>query len=310
MSEIGAPPGADPRRWQVLVATARGAAHESAGRPLQDAAATVGDLWRDGEALVVAVADGHGHPRHARSGTGAALAVEVAAAVTSGHGRLLSSAVSAPRACAAARDGVVPGVIAAWHRAVAGHVAEHPLGLEETRWLRPGEDAAVAYGTTLLLAALAPPWLVLCQIGDGDIVVVDSAGTAQAPVPGDDRLDGWRTTSLCQPDALESFRCAALHLDGEQVAAVLLATDGFGNAQGAKPWHQPVGADLLSFTRRHGIEWMRGQLPGWAARCASADGSSDDTAIALVLRDDPLPAATAPADQAGVPAHQTGVDRA
>lgn len=296
MSESPAPAYPAPSRWHVLAATARGAAHESAGRPLQDAVATVGDPSRPGDAFVVAVADGHGHPRHARSGTGAALAVEKAGEVARGRAPLLASAGGGPAACAVARAEMIPAVIAAWHAAVAEHLAAYPLDDGETRWLRPGEDAAVAYGTTLLLAVVAPPWLVLCQIGDGDIVVADTAAAAWAPVPGDDRLDGRRTTSLCQPDALNSFRCAALDLGREQVAAVLLATDGFGNAQVADSWYQPVGADLVGLARRHGIDWMREQLPGWAARCASAEGSADDTAMAVLLRDEGSQATTAPSE--------------
>jgi hypothetical protein len=64
---------------------------------------------------------------------------------------------------------------------------------------------------------------------------------------------------------------------------VLLATDGFGNAQTAEPWYPSFGADLLRLGRQHGLDWVRAQLPGWVARCASAEGSGDDAAAALLL---------------------------
>ena len=60
--------------WQVITGSARGAAHRVSGLPNQDAVAS-----QDGPgAVVVAVADGHGHIRHFRSADGAALAVDVA----------------------------------------------------------------------------------------------------------------------------------------------------------------------------------------------------------------------------------------
>jgi hypothetical protein len=159
----------------------------------------------------------------------------------------------------------------------------------------------VPYGSTLLLAVLVSPWLLLCQIGDGDIVVVGPDGAATAPVPGDPLLDGQRTTSLCQPDAADVFRMAVLDLRRGPVAAVLLATDGFGNAQTAEPWYPLFGADLLRLARQHGPEWVRAQVPAWVARCASAEGSGDDAGAALIIRVDPGGRPPGPPDRRSAP---------
>jgi hypothetical protein len=61
--------------WIALTASQRGAAHDASGLPNQDAvqAQSAGP-----HALIAAVADGHGHYRHFRSASGAALAVAVA----------------------------------------------------------------------------------------------------------------------------------------------------------------------------------------------------------------------------------------
>lgn len=290
LAETGTAPGTLLPRWQVLTATARGAAHQAAGRPLQDAVACYGDPSRPTDVLAVSVADGHGHPRHGRSAIGAELAVEVAGAVGREQGHLLAGEGTPEGVCAVARTALIPAIAEGWRGAVADHASAHPLDPGEERWLRPGEAAAVAYGTTLLLAVVAFPWLALCQIGDGDIVVMDPGGSADRPVPPDARLDGRRTTSLCQTDAEGSFRCAALALTGARIAAVLLATDGFGNSHGAGSWPQAVGLDVVTLTRDRGVAWMREHLPEWAARCASAGGSGDDTAVALLLSDELLAA--------------------
>ncbi len=271
--------------WEVLVATARGATHESDDLPIQDAAGFVGELSSWDSAVVLAVADGHGDERHFRSARGSELAVDVAEAV----GVELSSRL---RGCTQAADvhveavtAVVPTMTKRWTEAVLTDAAVNPLSDHERR-LATANDASIPYGTTLLTAILVHPWLVLCQIGDGDIVMVDMDATCHRPIPDDPRLDGQRTTSMCQPDASSAFRVAVLDTRLSRPGMLLLATDGFGNAQTANPWQEVVGLDLLRFARDRGIEWVRDQLPIWAARCASSEGSGDDTSVILMFRSD------------------------
>jgi Protein phosphatase 2C len=275
-----APPAKDASRdWQVCTAVVRGAAHELAGLPLQDAAGT--REIRGG--LALAVADGHGNERHFRSARGAELAVEAGLGAAAALAGRLAASPRAARLTALARAELVPAMLRRWRQAVQDDLAERPLAARDLLLVRRDDPVTVPYGSTLLLAVVSWPWLLLAQIGDGDIVVAGPDGTAAVPVPGDPQLDGLRTTSLCQPDAADSFRLAAVPLAGRAVAAVLLATDGFGNAQTAEPWYPPFCADLVRLGQQHGPDWLRAQLPGWVARCASAEGSGDDAAAALLL---------------------------
>ena len=57
-------------RWAVTSASQIGSVHLRDHRPLQDSSLT----WADGDAAVIAVADGHGHHLHFRSDVGADLA--------------------------------------------------------------------------------------------------------------------------------------------------------------------------------------------------------------------------------------------
>lgn len=267
------------RDWQVCTAVARGAAHELTGLPLQDA---VGSREVRG-GLALAVADGHGNRRHFRSARGAELAVEAGLGAAAALAGRLAASPRAASLTARARAELVPAVLRQWQQRVQADLAERPLAAGDQRLVRRDDLVTVPYGSTLLLALASWPWLLLAQIGDGDIVVVGPDGTATVPVPGDPQLDGLRTTSLCQPDAAGSFRLATVPLAGRSVAAVLLASDGFGNAQTAQPWYPPFGADLVRLGQSHGLDWLRAQLPGWVARCASAEGSGDDAAAALLL---------------------------
>ena len=175
-------------------------------------------------------------------------------------------------------------VVADWRSAVADQLEARPYTVEERFILdRSADTPLIPYGSTLLVAVITARWLVCAQIGDGDMLAVRPDGGSFSPVAGDDRLDGRRTTSLCQPDALASFRTGAHDLRQVPLAALLLATDGYGNAQADEPWQPSVGRDLAELAACHDRHWFGQEVPGWAQRCASAEGSGDDATIALLL---------------------------
>jgi len=274
-----------PGTWQVLTTTERGAAHRASGVPNQDAVAAF-SIGPGG--AVAAVADGHGHSRHFRSARGAQLAVTVASRAAHDLALRLGSLRTLAQAEEEMRGILVPGIVRQWRTAVLEDVAADPFSRVEDA-VRGRDDATIAYGSTLLLAIAWRAWLLLTQIGDGDIVGIRPDGTAQSPVPGDPRLDGRHTTSLCTPGAENSFRVGVVDTSRSALLGVLMATDGYGNAQVARDWEAAVSADLAGLIATRPRQWLASQLPAWAAKCASLDGSADDTTIALVLAADATP---------------------
>jgi hypothetical protein len=266
--------------WQVITASARGSAHRASGAPNQDAAAS-----QDGPGgVVAAIADGHGHIRHFRSADGAALAVEIACQVASRATAGLAADAAGDEEAALAGQEVARAALDGWRSAVADQLGVRPYTKEERFVLSLADDSPlIPYGSTLLVAVITGRWLVCAQIGDGDMLAVRPDGSVFSPVAGDDRLDGRRTTSLCQPDALASFRTSAHDLSQVPLAALLLATDGYGNAQADEPWQPSVARDLAALAASHDRRWFEQEVPGWAQRCASSDGSGDDATIALLL---------------------------
>jgi hypothetical protein len=266
--------------WLALTASQLGAAHRAAALPNQDAVAAqqIGP-----GALVVAVADGHGHRRHFRSARGSRLAVAVACEAARELIARLDGFETAGQIQSEALRKLVPAITGRWRDAVREDVAADPFTDREEAVRAVGDDTLIAYGSTLLLAIARRRWLILVQIGDGDIVGIQPDGRPLLVVPDDPSLDGRRTTSLCGPRAEDDFRAAVV--DGRTTAllGVLLATDGYGNAQVADPWTEAVCADLAELISDRPPEWLAGQLPLWASRCASPDGSADDTTIALLI---------------------------
>jgi hypothetical protein len=269
-----------PGRWLALTATQRGAAHHPNGLPNPDAV-VVHEIQPDG--LVAAVADGHGHHRHFRSARGSALAVAIAGQAAAELAARLDDFEAAGQIESDVLSTLVPAITGRWRAAARDDLAEDPFTIAEEEARAFGDDALIAYGTTLLLAITWRNWLVLTQIGDGDIVCIRPDGRALLPVPGDPSLDGRQTTSLCGPRAEQEFRAAAVNTAITPLLGVLLATDGYGNAQVAQPWPDAVSSDLAELIGDCEPEWLAEQLPLWASRCASSDGSTDDTTIALLI---------------------------
>jgi hypothetical protein len=268
--------------WHLVTGTARGRSHLARDRPSEDAVAHRQLAAIGG--IVVAVADGHGHDRHFRSAAGSAFAVQVACQVADDLATESGRFRRRPTPAARVAEKLPSAVLGAWRAAVAKDVSAHPFREHEQAALDVDEDGPeVPYGSTLLVAMITTSWLVCAQIGDGDLVAVEPGGGYSCPVPGDAALDGLRTTSLCQPSALDSFRTGVRDLTAEPLAALLLATDGYGNSQAADPWQPDWARDMAELAAERDPEWFAKQVPGWAELCASGEGSGDDTTIALLL---------------------------
>jgi len=274
------PPPSAQDLWLALTASQLGAAHQTTGLPNQDAVAA---RQVRPDVLVVAVADGHGHRRHFRSARGSQLAVIVACDAAQELAARLDGYQTAAPIESEALGTLVPAITGEWRDAVREDVAADPFTPREQASRGAGDDPLIAYGSTLLLAIAGRRWLVLVQIGDGDIMGIQLGGRPLLPVPRDPSLDGQQTTSLCGPRAEDEFRAAVVDTSTTPLLGVMLATDGYGNAQVADPWTDAVSADLAELINDRPPEWLAGRLPLWASRCASADGSADDTTIALLI---------------------------
>jgi hypothetical protein len=268
-------------RWQTYAASAIGADHVRAGTPIEDAVAAWPAEQADPDGLLVlAVADGHGHARHFRSDRGSRIAVATGISVASKWASAFPAGSAVSRTAAGQ---LVSELVTQWREAVAADLADDPVAGAPAGSMLADDPAEIPYGSTLLLAVVRGDAAVLAQIGDGEMVLVRPDGRHLTPVPSDSRLDGTHTTSLCQPDAISSFRVALVSLAKTPVFAIFAATDGYSNAQANENWREALAADLVSLGIEHGISWLGGQVGAWAALCASSDGSGDDSTIALAL---------------------------
>jgi len=257
--------------------------HIRNGRPNQDAVAWL-PASGEGERVVMAVSDGHGGAASPRSALGSAFAADITVAELWHLPHLVTSDMV---------DQALGSIVERWRRRVAEHIAGHPLTPAELEGggFRAGvgtaliaERPTIAYGATLLFAAVSDQQLVLGQIGDGDVLVVGADGLAVRPLPLDARLVAHVTTSLSDDDPLSSARTRVLHAaDGR---LVLLSTDGYANSFATDDAFLKVGHDILQSVKEQGIGPVRLSLPGWLAE-TTLQGSGDDITVAIAVLGQP-----------------------
>lgn len=202
-------------------AVAPGFSHNQ--RNCQDAA----DAVVLGSAAIALVADGHGSRRHFRSAKGADIAVQVA---REGITRFIEDTRGNLKKIGENLQHLKGHIIYRWREEVLRDITQRPFTEAEIEIcaennMNPEDenDKAVIYGSTLVGAAIAEEFWFVIQIGDGECVVITDAGTAEIGIgEKDKRLAFGRTTSLCNADALDSFRDNC----GRHIIGIIVASDG------------------------------------------------------------------------------------
>lgn len=181
------------------------------GLPNQDAAQCV---VIPGETVgttvaVVAVSDGHGSARHFRSQVGSALASSTAVNVLQEFLRPYSERTGAISLDPAEVQQLQRRLVDAWMAAVASDLKNQPLTEEELARVAEEDGAEsraavenfplFAYGATLLVAAATESLLLYLQLGDGEILSVNSKVRPPARFPATRGLSGTRRPPFASP---------------------------------------------------------------------------------------------------------------
>jgi serine/threonine protein phosphatase PrpC len=281
--------------WVLISGSVKGASHVTHGIPNQDACFT--RILRDGAAVIAAVADGHGGPRSFRSHIGSRLAVQTAVDVCEQF--LDDLADARPSAIKDACERLLfDRILQSWRERVQSHFRCEGFSDEELDRLESREGARarekavdpdqlfVAYGATLLLAALTPAFMIAVQLGDGRIVVTDPAGGEVGyvvPPPPEDSIDEVnKTASLCDSDASKEAACRYVPFGNGIPAMVMLSTDGYWNSY-TKPYTSfpKVVADYALALRERGHAYVQANLNDWLDH-VSRTGVCDDTTVVLM----------------------------
>ena len=277
--------------WTALSATTRGNWHENIGQRNQDAVRVQRGPFGS---VIMAVSDGHGGAPSFRSDRGSKLAVACGVRVLAQLLRRAGRHVPLFRLRGQMRTRWTHRVVAEWRQAVRADVGRHPFQpldfahLPETVPATPREgewpfSAYLAYGATLLVAAVTRDHVIYAQLGDGDILVVSDDGQVRRPLVRHHDFYDAESASLCTHGAPREFQVMVAPLRAERPAAIMLSSDGYANCFGQDTGFFRVGTDLLTYAKERGRTFVAQHLEAWL-RQSSRDGSGDDISVALGLR--------------------------
>ena len=252
----------------------RGASHEAADEPCQDSAR----IYTSHDLSIAAISDGHGSEKHFRSAAGSDMATRVAirsimdfAERNGGIDRIFrDDPQNAARRIAA-------NMICSWNEEIAAHFSYAPLNEKENEISRKhgGLPIESIYGATLIVAAVTGRGLFGLQIGDGTFVAQERRKMC-FPMPDDDRLIGNLTTSLCDNDAISSFRW---FYEPGSFRNVVLSSDGLINSFCSSE-------DFLQFTGRITTAVSSGKTGELESHLKerTRGGSRDDISVAVLTK--------------------------
>ena len=291
------------RRWTALSASVEGALHLANGQGNQDAVRLKNPFESD-DVLMLAVADGHGSSRSFRSAIGSALAAECALRELLKFVRRLDPDAPLSMVRRHAQTRWPRALLAAWKKSVREHIIANPFSAmdfaafpDPPPTVKPGQElpitAYLAYGATLICVAITPRYILYSQLGDGDILTVQTDRTVSRPWPRRNEYMANQTVSLCSHHAFDEFQIRIAPMRGAMPALIMLSTDGYANCFGDDEGFYKVGSDFLSYLRAEGTGFVGEKLEDWLQQ-SSHDGSGDDITVGLAVRTNTLPLSARP----------------
>lgn len=282
--------------WRCNGKTVQGASHIRTSLPNQDAIC----WWPEfglGPPLILAVSDGHGSAKSFRSHIGATLAVNLATKVLKQLFQLdeqpdqLNADIS--RINHTVQTQLPKKLVNRWQEAVENELEKEPFTDDEWALLEKEDGLAarqaveknptIAYGATLLAVVVAEHFILYLQLGDGDILCVDTNGKTTYPIPRDEKLIANQTTSLCLPDAWREVRVRLVRYSENPPALILVSTDGYSNSFRSESDFLMIGQDYRQMIRSTGIERVHKQLTSILEE-SSQQGSGDDITLGIIKR--------------------------
>jgi hypothetical protein len=246
----------------VSAYTVIGAQHQRHDSPCQDAVF----FRRDGEKGVVALALADGHSSSPCSKRGARLAVEIATELLLLFYEELPPKRDLALVYRLALEPLRRKIAQEW-TATVKQISE-----KEERTVRD-------FGTTLLVALASPAFLLLGQLGDGDILLMENNRVVHL-FHDQPRPLGEETHSLCQREAWWEMSFA-IRPPPSPRSLLLLSTDGYANSYENDEIFRMIAYDYLALIKEYDFFRVSRQVPLFL-REVSDTGSGDDIGLGLL----------------------------
>ena len=263
----------------------KGATHERNGKPLQDSKKIVEISDR---IAILAVADGHGSEKCARSDRGSAIAVNAFYAVIKNY--LLSYGQDADGMTSLVtflnREGdtrFAQDVCEEWQARVKQSFYKNKVKeLIADDGTIDWKSVYSLYGTTLLGMLVTDSFVFSFQIGDGDINLVTE--TDIFPLVEPEKFLGIETHSLSKPDAWRKAVASLRrkNIEDDTPYLYMLSTDGFVNSYASDEEFKKTCREYFNMIGQHGFEAVKDNLAKWLKE-TSEYGCGDDVTVVMAF---------------------------
>ena len=204
----------------------QGASHIKKNKECQDSSRS----YCDEKIALAIVCDGHGGDDYIRSAIGSKCACSAAERNIKSFLEKISKEKFFANPEKLLND-LEASIINVWNQLIYAHYEQTPFseaelnGISEKAKKRYVQDESIesAYGTTLIAVAMTHEYWFGIHIGDGRCVAINPEGKFVQPIPWDQKCFLNATTSICDSDALSSFR----HFYSDKMpVAVFVGSDG------------------------------------------------------------------------------------
>jgi serine/threonine protein phosphatase PrpC len=271
-------------RFALVGESIRGASHIRSRKPNQDSFKTA----LESNALVLAVADGHGSDSCPYSKSGSTIAVNVFCKTMAEYCRRFSDDWDAFRALLSCEGDTViaRSIDVGWklgvEKAHTRRVAKTAAAINGSGSKEDGGSVWRLFGSTLLGLVIAPGFAFAYQLGDGDIVFASGDG-AELVIHGD-KLLGTETHSLCNAESWKRAKTEVLALPNTDAScAFMLFSDGFSNSYRNEMVFLQTALDYYKTLEEHGVDVVRSNIKAWLNE-TSEQGSGDDITVLMAYR--------------------------
>jgi serine/threonine protein phosphatase PrpC len=274
--------GDDKVTYRAFNITSVGASHIKKNKICQDCSTSAEE---DGFTYIV-VSDGHGGDDYIRSDKGAEFAVRASCECVTDFVRYIKIEQLRSNSKGVFAQ-LAKSIISSWHDKVWNHYSQVPLNERELGELSEKakqkyiikQRIESIYGATLIVVVVTDEYWFGLHIGDGKCVTKGYDGSFNQPIPWDEKCFLNVTTSICDSDALNSFR----HYFSETVpAAIFIGSDGIDDCfANDTQLHNLYDAIIASFGQNDfnaALEELKDYIPR-----LSSKGSGDDMSMAAII---------------------------
>jgi hypothetical protein len=283
-------------KWRIVTGSVQGATHKNLGIPNQDAV-NYSQNTPENLPVILSVADGIGSPDFFRSDRGSRFAVETAVESANqliDHVRAmdeLSENVIRDQFCRTFTRHWMERVIKDYHEdppentVIESNERKANFYYQSTGFENDTQKseaiAAYPYSTTSITLIATPQFLIVVQIGNGDVLMIEPAGVISRPFPV--VLQDIGVLSVSVPESWKLFEIWHKdNSDGSLPVAVFLTTDGYRDSYDFEQDFEKYCISVFhDFFTQYDVETIQEGVSSVLYR-VSLEGSGDDVTIGIL----------------------------